>query len=322
LRALITGGAGFIGSQFVRMVSDGHFPAITEMTILDKLTYSGNLDNLKDVPSDYYQFVQGDIADEKLVFGLQRNFDVVINFAAESHVDRSINSSKEFVMTNIVGTSTLLSFAKESGVQIFLQVSTDEVYGSILEGSWTEDFPLAPNSPYSATKASADLLAMAFAKTHKLDVRITRCSNNYGPYQYPEKVIPLFVTNLLRDKKVPVYGKGDNIRDWLHVSDHCRGIYLALTKGSSENVYNIGGGKEISNLELTQTILKEMNFGVDKIDYVSDRLGHDFRYSLNHEKATRELGYVPLIDFRTGIQETIEWYKENRVWWIKLLKEV
>ena len=315
MRLLVTGGAGFIGSNYIRMLVKGELKGISKIIVLDKLTYSGNKQNLIDLDSSSYEFVQGDICDTDLVLKLSKQVDVIVNFAAESHVDRSINSSREFIQTNVLGTHTLLESARKSNLSTFLQISTDEVYGSILEGSWDEDFPLQPNSPYAASKASADLISQAYHRTYGMDVRITRCSNNYGPYQYPEKVIPLFITNLIQDKKVPLYGQGLNVRDWLHVTDHCRGIHLVLTKGKPGDVFNIGGGRELSNLELTRVILEAMAASEERIEEVVDRLGHDFRYSLNIEKITNQLGYKPEVDFEEGISQTIEWYKSNKKWW-------
>ena len=315
MRLLVTGGAGFIGSNYIRMLVNGELKGISKIIVLDKLTYSGNKQNLIDLDSSSYEFVQGDICDTDLVLKLSKQVDAIVNFAAESHVDRSINSSKEFIQTNVFGTHTLLESARKSNLSTFLQISTDEVYGSILEGSWDEDFPLQPNSPYAASKASADLISQAYHRTYGMDVRITRCSNNYGPYQYPEKVIPLFITNLIQDKKVPLYGQGLNVRDWLHVTDHCRGIHLVLTKGKPGDVFNIGGGRELSNLELTRVILEAMAASEERIEEVVDRLGHDFRYSLNIEKITNQLGYKPEVDFEEGISQTIEWYKSSKKWW-------
>ena len=315
MRLLVTGGAGFIGSNYIRMLVNGELKGISKIIVLDKLTYSGNKQNLIDLDSSSYEFVQGDICDTDLVLKLSKQVDAIVNFAAESHVDRSIDSSREFIQTNVLGTHTLLESARKSNLSTFLQISTDEVYGSILEGSWDEDFPLQPNSPYAASKASADLISQAYHRTYGMDVRITRCSNNYGPYQYPEKVIPLFITNLIQDKKVPLYGQGLNIRDWLHVTDHCRGIHLVLTKGKPGDVFNIGGGRELSNLELTRVILEAMAASEERIEEVVDRLGHDFRYSLNIEKITNQLGYKPEVDFEEGISQTIEWYKSNKKWW-------
>lgn len=320
MRLLVTGGAGFIGSNYVRMIASGEIEGVSEVTVLDKLTYSGNKENLEGISRSDFEFVEGDICDVDLVHHVTRNIDAILNFAAESHVDRSIDSSREFYLTNVVGTQTLLEAARKNEVQTFLQVSTDEVYGSITKGSWDEEFALQPNSPYAASKASADLLARSYVKTYGMDVRITRSSNNYGPYQFPEKVIPLFITNLIRGKKVPLYGSGSNIRDWLHVSDHCRGINLVLKKGKPGDVFNIGGGRELSNLELTRVILDSMGEGEEQIEHVSDRPGHDFRYSLNIAKIQRELGYKPTVSFESGIRDTIEWYKENKGWWTPLIE--
>lgn len=319
MRILVTGGAGFIGSHYLRMLAAGTLKGASEIVVLDKLTYSGNRANLENIENPNLQLVVGDICNVDLVHTITRNIDVVINFAAESHVDRSIDSSKNFFETNILGTHTLLEASRKNEVETFIQVSTDEVYGSIKVGSWDEEYPLEPNSPYAASKAGADLLVRSFHQTYGMDTRITRCSNNYGPNQYPEKVIPLFITNILRNKKVPLYGDGSNIRDWLHVSDHCRGIDLVLQKGLPGEIYNIGGGRQLSNLELTKYILCEMNVDESVIERVRDRIGHDFRYSLNFEKITTELGYAPRIKFEDGMKETIEWYKSNVDWWQSLV---
>jgi dTDP-glucose 4,6-dehydratase len=319
MRLMVTGGAGFIGSNYIRMLLNGELKGISKIIVLDKLTYSGNKLNLVSLDSSLYEFIQGDICDTDLVSKLSKQVDAIVNFAAESHVDRSIDSSRDFIQTNVSGTHTLLESARKSNLSTFLQVSTDEVYGSISEGSWNEDFPLQPNSPYAASKASADLISQAYHRTYGMDVRITRCSNNYGPYQYPEKVIPLFITNLIQGKKVPLYGQGLNIRDWLHVTDHCRGIHLVLTKGKPGDVFNIGGGRELSNIELTRIILKAIGANEESIERVADRLGHDFRYSLSIEKITKQLGYKPVIDFELGINQTIKWYKSNQEWWEPLV---
>ncbi len=321
MRILVTGGAGFIGSNFVRRIVDGTLSGFSSITILDKLTYAGTLTNLSGVPAGSYRFVEGDICDSELVEDLVKEHDLVVNFAAESHVDRSISGAKEFVVTNVLGTQTLLEAVKKSDIKTYLQVSTDEVYGSIARGSWPESDPLLPNSPYAASKASADLICRSYFKTHGLDVRVTRCSNNYGRNQYPEKVVPLFVTNLIDNKKVPVYGSGINVRDWLHVDDHCYGIFLALTKGKAGEIYNIGGGKELSNIELTKTILFLMGKDDSSIDYVDDRKGHDLRYSVDSSKASKELGYIPRNNWEDGLQETIEWYVANEAWWRPLKKK-
>ncbi|NHC46368.1 dTDP-glucose 4,6-dehydratase [Motilibacter aurantiacus] len=318
MSVLVTGGAGFIGSHFVRTLLSGGYPAFadTDVVVLDKLTYAGNranLDPVKDSPR--LTFVEGDILDTKLVGELVSASDAVVHFAAESHVDRSIEGATDFVMTNVVGTQTLLDAAHRRGLAKFVHVSTDEVYGSIDEGSWPETHPLEPNSPYSASKASSDLLARAYARTHQLDVSITRCSNNYGPYQFPEKVIPLFVTNLLDGGTVPLYGDGLNVRDWLHVDDHCRGIALVLEKGRAGEVYNIGGGTELTNKELTGQLLDALGAGWDRVVPVEDRKGHDRRYSVDISKISAELGYAPQVPFGQGLADTVQWYRDNRAWW-------
>ncbi len=318
MKVLVTGGAGFIGSHYVRTLLSGGYPAYAgaSVTVLDKLTYSGNRANLAPVAgSPGLTFVEGDIVDEKLVDDLMPSHDVVVHFAAESHVDRSIDSAAPFVTTNVQGTQRLLDAARAAGVGRFLHVSTDEVYGSITDGSWTEDWPLSPNSPYSASKAGSDLLALAYQRTHGLDVVVTRCSNNYGPYQFPEKVIPLFVTNLLDGGTVPLYGDGNNVRDWLHVADHCAGIQLVLEKGRSGEVYHIGGGLELTNRELTDQLLRACGRDWDSVEYVADRKGHDRRYSLSIEKIQNELGYEPAVTFDRGIAGTVAWYRDNRDWW-------
>ncbi|MEV7526231.1 dTDP-glucose 4,6-dehydratase [Streptomyces sp. NPDC091371] len=314
MRILVTGGAGFIGSQFVRSRLSAD-PA-AQVTVFDKLTYSGVEENLAPVAGHPgYAFVRGDICDVDAVDRVMPGHDAVVHFAAESHVDRSIAGAGPFVMTNVVGTQVLLDSARKHGVGRFVHVSTDEVYGSIGEGSWTEEWPLAPNSPYSASKAGSDLLALAYHRTHGMDVVVTRCSNNYGPYQFPEKVIPLFTTNLIDGKKVPLYGTGGNIRDWLHVSDHCRGIELVLQGGRAGQVYNIGGGVELTNKELTGLLLDAAGAGWDMVEPVEDRKGHDLRYSLDITKISEELGYAPQVTFEEGLASTIAWYRENRAWW-------
>jgi dTDP-glucose 4,6-dehydratase len=268
-----------------------------------------------ELPADSFNFIQGDICDTELVGRLVQEHDIIVNFAAESHVDRSIYGARDFVVTNVLGTQTLLDAVKNSDVRTFLQVSTDEVYGSIENGSWPETEPLLPNSPYAASKASADLICRSYFKTHGLDIRITRCSNNYGRNQFPEKVIPLFVTNLIDNEKIPVYGSGLNVRDWLHVDDHCFGIYLAITKGKAGEIYNIGGGTELTNLELTEKILELMGKNKSSINYVQDRMGHDLRYSVDISKISQELGYKPQVKWETGLRETLEWYLVNEAWW-------
>jgi len=320
MKLLVTGGAGFIGSNFVKRILDGTLPGVDELTVLDNLTYAGTLTNLSGCPTDEYEFIKGDICDSELVRKLFKQNDAVVNFAAESHVDRSINHSRDFIVTNVLGTHTLLEATRGTKEIRMVQVSTDEVYGSIPVGSWTEDFPLLPNSPYAASKASADLLARTYFRTFGTDIITTRCSNNYGPHQYPEKLIPLFITNLLDGIKVPLYGNGLNIRDWLHVDDHCKAIFLALTKGVSGEIYNIGGGKFLSNIELTRIILQLMGKDESQITFVEDRLGHDFRYSVNYEKINKFLGYSPQVSFEHGILETITWYRENEPWWRNIKK--
>ncbi|OPC81751.1 dTDP-glucose 4,6-dehydratase [Embleya scabrispora] len=318
MRILITGGAGFIGSEFVRNLLSGDATSqdTPRVTILDKLTYSGNVANLATVAADpRYTFVEGDICDADLVDQLMPGHDVVVHFAAESHVDRSIAGSGPFVVTNVLGTQVLLDAARKHGVGRFVHVSTDEVYGSIETGSWTEDWPLAPNSPYSASKAASDLLALAYHRTHGMDVVVTRCSNNYGHFQFPEKMIPLFVTNLLDGKRVPLYGDGGNIRDWLHVSDHCRGIDLVMRSGRPGEVYHIGGGTEVTNKELTARLLAACGADWGSVDHVEDRKGHDRRYSLSIDKLRDELGYTPRVSFEEGLESTVVWYRENRAWW-------
>jgi len=315
MKVLVTGGAGFIGSNFVRKLIDGSLPGATEVTVVDKLTYAGSLTNLSSIPDDSYRFIQGDICDQELISEIMPNHEVVVNFAAESHVDRSILGARDFILTNVLGTQTLLQSARANNVGRFIQISTDEVYGTISSGSWTEDFPLLPNSPYAASKASADLICRSYNKTFGLDVRITRCSNNYGPYQYPEKAIPLFITNLIDGKKVPLYGSGSNVREWIHVDDHVRGIHAVMLKGMPGGIYNIGGGRELSNIELTETILKRMNKDSSQIEFTEDRPGHDFRYSIDTSKIVKELGYSPLVAFESGIESTINWYRENEQWW-------
>ena len=320
MRLLVTGGAGFIGSNFVRRIIDGTFSGIGQVTVLDKLTYAGTLKNLEMLPESSFEFIRGDILDPKLVNELCKRHDAIVNFAAESHVDRSIAGARDFIETNVLGVQNLLAAAHINKVKTFVQISTDEVYGTISKGSWSEDSPLLPNSPYSASKASADLICRSYHRTFGLDIRVTRCSNNYGPYQFPEKVIPLFVTNLIENKKLPLYGKGLNVRDWLHVDDHCQGVFAVLTAGKPGNIYNIGGGRELTNLELTDLILKEFGRDQSSIEYVVDRPGHDLRYSVGYEKITQELGYQPKIEFEKGLEQTIEWYKNYESWWRPLKK--
>ncbi|MFI5960894.1 dTDP-glucose 4,6-dehydratase [Streptomyces asoensis] len=312
MNLLVTGAAGFIGSAYVRGLL-ARDPAV-RVTVLDKLTYAGNPANL---PTGHprLEFTHGDICDAGLVDRLTAGADQVVHFAAESHVDRSIDGAGDFVRTNVLGTQTLLDAALRHGVGPFVHVSTDEVYGSIETGAWTEEQPLSPNSPYAASKASSDLIALAHHRTHGLDVRVTRCSNNYGPRQYPEKVIPLFVTNLLDGEQVPLYGDGRHVRDWLHVEDHCRGVDLVRTKGRPGEVYNLGGGTQLSNRELTGLLLDACGAGWERVRHVEDRKGHDLRYCVDWTKARDELGYRPRHDFTAGLAGTVAWYRDHRDWW-------
>lgn len=319
MKIFVTGGAGFIGSHFVRTALSGGYPELgadVAVTVFDSLSYAGNLANLdpvKDQPG--FEFVKGDITDLDQVNAAMPGHDAVVHFAAESHVDRSIAGATQFVVTNVLGTQVLLEAALRHGVGPFVHVSTDEVYGSIAEGSWPETDPLQPNSPYAASKASSDLVALSYHRTHGLDVRVTRCSNNYGPYQYPEKVIPLFVTNLVEGEQVPLYGDGLNVRDWLHVDDHCQGIEKVLRGGRPGEVYNIGGGTELTNRELTDRLVGAFGKGEESIRYVEDRKGHDRRYSVNWNKIRDELGYQPRHDFDSGLADTIAWFRANENWW-------
>ncbi|SDJ35287.1 dTDP-glucose 4,6-dehydratase [Frankineae bacterium MT45] len=317
MRVFVTGAAGFIGSQYVRDLLAGAYPAYADadVTVYDKLTYAGNLENLVSVRDNpRYSFVKGDICDPVALDAALPGHDVLINFAAETHVDRSITGAADFAVTNFLGAQQIFDAALRHKVGRVVHVSTDEVYGSIPEGSWREDHILEPNSPYSAAKAGADLLARAYARTYGLNVSVTRCSNNYGPFHFPEKVIPLFVTNLIDGKSVPLYGDGLNVRDWLFVADHCRGIQLVAEKGEAGEYYNIGGGRELSNKELTQQLLDATGRDWSAVTYVEDRLGHDRRYSVDYSK-TAELGYAPQVTFEEGLALTVEWYRNNRAWW-------
>lgn len=317
-RLLVTGGAGFIGSNFIRYLL-GKYPDY-KITNLDKLTYCGNSENLKEIARNRnYKFVKGDITDAKLVNELTEGADTIINFAAETHVDRSIKDASGFVKTNVFGTYTLLEAAKAKKIGLFIQISTDEVYGSIPEGSFTEEDNLRPNSPYSATKAGADLLAGSYFVTYRLPVIITRSSNNFGPYQYPEKIIPLFITNAMANKKVPLYADGMNVRDWLFVIDNCEAIDVVMHKGEPGEVYNIGAGSETTNIELTRIILSLLGKGEDLIEFVKDRPGHDKRYALDIAKV-KSLGWSPRHSFRAALESTIDWYKNNVSWWERLVK--
>jgi len=315
MRVLVTGAAGFIGSAYARELLTGAYPAWRDarVTVLDALTYAGNKANLAPV-EDRLTFVHGDIGDAALLQRLVPGHDVVVNFAAESHVDRSIAGAADFVRTNVLGVQTLFDACLKAGVERVVHVSTDEVYGSIDTGSWDEHAPLAPNSPYAAAKAGADLLARAYHVTHGLPVVITRCGNNYGPYQYPEKVIPLFVTRLLTGGTVPLYGDGRNVRDWIHVTDHCRGIQIAAERGTPGEVYHIAGTCELTNLQLTERLLAACEATWDRVERVPDRLGHDRRYSLDDTKL-RALGYTPRVSFAQGLADTVRWYAKNTAWW-------
>src|SRR5690606_21623474 len=321
MNLLVTGAAGFSGSRYVRSLLSADAPDAPRITVLDALTYAGTLDNLE-LDHPLLDFVRVDLRHAERVARLTAEPAPVVHFAAESHVDRSILTASDFVLTNVVATQVLLDAALRHGVGTFVHVSTDEVYGSIASGSATEEYPLEPSSPYSASKASSDLLALAYHRTHGLDVRVTRCSNNYGPHQFPEKVIPLFVTNLLDGKKVPLYGEGLNVRDWLYVDDHCAGVELVRTQGRPGEVYNIGGGTELTNKELTGLLLDACGAGWDSVEYVEDRKGHDLRYSVDWSKARDELGYRPRHDFTTGLAETVAWYRDNRAWWEPLKQRV
>ena len=318
MKLLVTGGAGFIGSNFVRRALTGGLPGLEDssITVLDALTYSGTLTNLESVDSlPNYRFVKGDIRDEKLLAELVPGHDAIVHFAAESHVDRSVTDAGIFVETNVLGTQRLLDAALAGGIGRFVHVSTDEVYGSLDEGAWDEEEPLLPNSPYAASKAGSDLIVRSYHRTHGLDTVTTRCSNNYGPHHFPEKLIPLFVTNLIDNQPVPLYGDGGNVRDWLHVDDHCRGIALVLQKGRSGEIYNIGGGTELTNKELTGLLLEATGQGWDLVRAVEDRKGHDRRYCVNIDKISTELGYRPQVPFSQGLADVVEWYRNNRAWW-------
>lgn len=316
---LVTGGCGFIGSHFIKLYLKNH-PNV-KIINLDKLTYAGRRENVQALEGKpNYEFVQGDICDFNLVSSLLKKAKSVIHFAAETHVDRSIDNPDDFLRTNVMGTRSLLEAAIQNKTERFLHISTDEVYGSLKTGDAKEGDPLKPNSPYSAAKASSDLFVRSYGKTYGLPVIITRSSNNFGPNQFPEKVIPLFITNLMEGKKVPLYGDGQNRRDWIYVEDNCRGVELVFDKAKPGEIYNIGIGKDISNLELTHALLKEMGFGQEKINPVADRPGHDFRYSLDISKL-KSLGFAPKWTFEQGLRETVRWYKENQSWWAPLKKD-
>ena len=318
MKLVVTGGAGFIGSNFVRMALRGELPTITvsSLTVIDSLTYSGTLTNLESVADDpRYRFEHADIRDSEALNRILPGHDAIVHFAAESHVDRSVVDASIFVETNVLGTQRLLDAALAHNIPRFVHVSTDEVYGSIDEGEWDEDEPLLPNSPYAASKAGSDLIVRSYHRTHGMNVSITRCSNNYGPHHFPEKVIPLFVTNLIDGKPVPLYGDGHNRRDWLHVDDHCRGIALVLTDGKAGEIYNIGGGTELTNRELTTMLLEATGRDESFVTYVEDRKGHDRRYCVSIDKISRELGYTPQVPFSEGLADVVQWYRDNRAWW-------
>lgn len=318
MKIFVTGGAGFIGSEFVRNTLSGQLDGFgvnpSKLIVYDALTYAGNIENLSLFKNDErLDFIQGDICDSDVWKNIPKNCDLLVNFAAESHVDRSIEGPSVFIKTNVLGTQNLLEAAKRQGVGRFIQISTDEVYGSIKNGSWDENYPLKPNSPYAASKACADLVSLSYYKTYGIPVIITRCSNNYGPFQNTEKLIPLFITNLLEGKKLPLYGDGKNIREWIHVSDHVRGIVHAYKFGKPGEIYNIAGDTELTNLDITKILLKEFNLDESRINFVQDRLGHDFRYSLDSSKISL-IGFKTNVDFQKGIRSTINWYKENINW--------
>ncbi|WP_306318207.1 MULTISPECIES: dTDP-glucose 4,6-dehydratase [unclassified Streptomyces] len=316
MRLLVTGGAGFIGSHYVRTLLGGGYPGFEDarVTVLDKLSYAGNRDNLP-LSHPRMDFVRGDICDLDMLREVIPGHDAVVHFAAESHVDRSVESAAEFVRTNVGGTQSVLDACLAAGVQRMVHISTDEVYGSIDEGAWTESWPLAPNSPYAASKAASDLMARAYWRTHGLDLSITRCSNNYGPYQHPEKVIPLFVTRLLRGERVPLYGDGRNVREWLHVDDHCAAVQLVLAKGRAGEIYNVGGGNALTNVELTERLLRLSGADWSMVRRVPDRKGHDLRYALDDSKIRDELGYRPRVPLEQGLADAVTWYRDNPYWW-------
>lgn len=318
MKLLVTGGCGFIGSNFIIYILK-KYPDYSIIN-LDKLTYAGNINNLKSIEDNQrYEFVHGDICNKELVDYLVKKVDTIVHFAAESHVDRSIVNSDDFVKTNILGTHVLLDSALKNNKKRFHHISTDEVFGALgTDGKFNEKTSYNPHSPYSASKASADHLVRAYFDTHKLPITISNCSNNYGPYQFPEKLIPLFITNLIEGKQVPVYGKGENVRDWIHVNDHNEAVDLIIHEGKIGETYCIGGNTEIKNIEITKLILKEFGFGDEMIDFVEDRKGHDFRYSIDFTKIKNELDWNPKISFDKGLIKTINWYKENEWWWKSL----
>ncbi|WP_328406264.1 dTDP-glucose 4,6-dehydratase (plasmid) [Streptomyces sp. NBC_00390] len=316
MKVLVTGGAGFIGSHYVRSLLAGHYPSCrgAQVTVVDKVTYAGTTTSLP-MLHRRLRFVRADICDPEPLREILPGHDVVVHFAAESHVDRSLGGAQEFVRTNVQGTHNLLECSRIARIPRVVQVSTDEVYGSIASGSWTEHSPLEPNSPYSASKAAADLIARSYWRTHGMDISITRCSNNYGPYQFPEKIIPLFVVNLLDGRPVPLYGDGSNVREWLHVDDHCRAIQAVVDRGRAGEVYNVGGGRELTNRDLTADILRLCGADWSHVRHVEDRKGHDLRYSLDDSKIRAELGFRNEVPFERGLADVVQWYQENRSWW-------
>ncbi|MEK6973437.1 MAG: dTDP-glucose 4,6-dehydratase [archaeon] len=323
-KILVTGGCGFIGSNFVRNYLKKNPEG--EIVNLDKLTYCGRKENLADIAADKeigkrYKFVKGDICNQRIVSRAMKDCDAVVHFAAETHVDRSIKDPMHFLQTDVIGTATLLEEARKHKLKKFVHISTDEVYGHILEGSFTEESVLNPRNPYSASKAGADRLVCSYFNTYAVPALIVRPSNNFGPYQYPEKILPLFITNLMRNKKVPLYGDGKNVRDWLFVLDNCEAIELCLKKGKIGEVYNVAGGNELSNIELTKLILEEFGHGEEMIQFVQDRLGHDKRYSMSSEKIRNELGWKPIYEFKKALRNTVEWYKNNEKWWKTLIMQ-
>jgi dTDP-glucose 4,6-dehydratase len=322
VKLLITGGAGFIGSNYLRQIISGDLSGISKITVVDKLTYAGNLKNFESLPKDSFNFVEADICDVELMNKLVSSHEAIVNFAAESHVDRSISSVENFVATNVAGTANLLTLANKHSVSKFVQISTDEVYGSIKQGSWSEMEPLLPNSPYSATKASADLMCRSFFQTYGLNVSITRASNNYGPSQYPEKLIPLAITNLLLGESVPIYGTGLNVRDWIFVKDHCNAIHQVLFGGNAGEIYNIGGGQELSNIHIVKLIMGILGVSDSRIEFVADRLGHDWRYSVDTQKIENDLAFQTKVSLESGLKETISWYETNRDFWLPLREKI
>lgn len=320
MRALITGGMGFIGTNFVKMHLAGELSGLSKITVLDKLTYAGNRNNYSSSELARFNFIEGDINNAELVSKLVAGIDVIVNFAAESHVDRSITSASPFLDSNVKGVQTLLDAVRLHPDVIFVQISTDEVYGSIGEGSWTENHLLAPNSPYSASKAAGDLLSLAYARTYNLDVRVTRCSNNYGYWQNPEKFIPLIITNILRSLPIPIYGNGLNVREWIHAKDHCEDIQNVINSGEPGSIYNVGSGVHLTNLELAQSILGHMGVSDSQLKYVPDRLGHDLRYSVNTSKLSNLVGTRKFRNIQQDLPNLIEWYQRNRNWWSRLIK--